>query len=230
MATAAASVTMIYRSTIGKKVIMAVTGMIYIGYVFMHMYGNLKIFLGAAYFNEYAEGLRELGHPVFGYLHILTLARIVLIVAMVLHVWSAVTLTLQARKARPQGYAEKKIVQANYASLTMRYGGIVILLFVIYHLAHLTWGITGVPFERGDPYFNVVSSFQIMPIPLIYLAAVAALGLHLYHGTWSMLQTLGLSRRSNEKPIRAAALVLAILIAGGFAAVPLGIMFGIVQL
>ena len=230
MATAAASVTMIYRSTIGKKVIMAITGLIYIGFVVFHMYGNLKVFLGAAYFNEYAEGLREIGHPIFGYLHLLTVGRIVLVGAMVLHVWCAWSLYQAARKARPQGYAEKKVVQANYASLTVRYGGTVILLFLIYHLAHLTWGITGVPFEQGNAYFNVVSSFQIMPIPFIYLIAVIALGFHLYHGTWSMMQTLGISSRGNEKPIRAMALLLAIVTTVGFASVPLGVMLGIVQL
>lgn len=230
MATAAASITMIYRSSIGKKILMAVTGLAWIGYVVMHMYGNLKIFTGQEHFIEYAEGLRNIGAPVFGHLHLLTIARIGLIVAMVLHVWSAVTLYQQARKARPVGYTEKAILRANYASLTVRYGGVVIFLFLIYHLAHLTWGWTGTPFVRGDPYFNVVSSFQSPVLVAIYLIAVVALGFHLYHGTWSMLQTLGIMRTSFETPIRLAALALALIVPIGFASVPIAVVLGFVTL
>lgn len=220
----------LYRSTIGKKALMAVTGLIWIGYVVMHMYGNLKAFQGGVYFNEYAEGLRYLGAPLFGYLHLLTIARIGLVVAIVVHVWAAYSLWALAREARPGSYASHRLVQANYASVTMRYGGTVILLFVIYHLAHLTWGLGVVnnDYIRGDAYHNLVVGFRSLPVVLIYLVALVALGLHLYHGTWSMFQTLGLNDRNWDMPLRALAWVLAIVVPVGFASVPIAIQLGFI--
>lgn len=218
------------RSTIGKKVIMAVTGLIYVGYVVVHMYGNLKVFLGATYFNEYAEGLRSLGAPLLGHLHLLTIARIVLVAALVLHIWAALTLTRQAQRARPTAYTIKKNVQANAASLSMRWGGLALLLFVIYHLAHLTWGTPGVhnDFIRGDAYYNLVTGLQNPIAGFVYSVGMIALGFHLYHGVWSMFQTLGLSVDSTEKPIRALAVALAVLVPAGFIAVPIAIWLGLV--
>ncbi len=223
------SIFMLYRSTVGKKIIMAVTGLVYIGYVVLHMYGNLKIFGGRIYFNEYAEGLRELGHPVFGHTHLLVIARTVLTVAIVLHVWAAIGLWRKANRARPQSYAQKQVVRANYASLTMRYGGTVIALFILYHLAHLTWGFAHADYVRGDPYTNIVTAFQFWPVTLIYLIALLALALHLYHGTWSMFQTLGLSSQRLSPWLRGLALVLAVVVPIGFAVVPLSVLLGIVQ-
>ena len=220
----------LYRSTIGKKALMALTGLIWIGYVVMHMYGNLKAFQGGVYFNEYAEGLRSLGGPVFGHLHLLTIARIVLVAAIVIHVWAAYSLWLLAREARPANYASRRVVQANYASVTMRYGGTVILLFVLYHLAHLTWGVSGVhsDYIRGDAYHNLVVGFSSAPVVIIYLIALVGLGLHLFHGTWSMFQTLGLNNDDWDGPLRALAWLLAIVIPVGFAAVPIGVLFGFI--
>ena len=150
------------QSSIGKKVIMAVTGLVWIGFVVFHMYGNLKVLGGPVYFNEYAEGLREVGHPIFGRLHLLTVARLGLLVAIVLHFWSFVMLTRQSREARPTAYAKTKRLTTTSASLYMRYGGIYILLFIIYHLAHFTWGIPGIhpEFIHGDAYHNLVTGFQ----------------------------------------------------------------------
>lgn len=232
MSAAAVGAMTLYRSSIGKKIIMAVTGVIWIGYVFMHMYGNLKIFLGAAYFNEYAEGLRELGHPVFGHLHLLTIARVVLVVSIIAHVWAAVMLTRRAQAARPQKYAVKKSVQADSASLYIRWGGVMIFLFIIYHLAHLTWGTPGVhpDYVRGDPYANVIVGFQSVPTVFFYLLALVALAFHLYHGAWSMFQTLGLSNQGIRPALRGLAVVLAIAVPVGFALVPLAILFGFVTL
>ncbi len=143
-------------TTIAKKVIMALTGLVWIGFVFFHMYGNLKMFMGAAYFNHYAEALRELGAPVFGHLHLLTLLRIVVVVALILHVWAAISLTRQAQKARSTKYEVKRTVAANYASITMRYGGTVILLFILFHLADLTWGVQALSpdFDRQHALFE----------------------------------------------------------------------------
>lgn len=219
------------RSTIGKKAIMAVTGLVGIGFIFFHMYGNLKIFYGAAYFNAYAEGLRELGAPIFSHTHLLWLLRIVLIVSVVLHVWAAVSLYQQARKARSTNYTVKRTVAANYAAKTIRWGGLVLFFFIIFHLMHFTWGTPGVArdFIPGDPYHNVVAGFQSIPTTLFYLLAVLALGLHLYHGTWSMIQTLGFLSSRYDTPVRLFGLALAIIIAGGLALVPLAVMFGIVS-
>ncbi len=220
------------RSTIGKKVIMAVTGLIYVGYVVVHMYGNLKVFFGATYFNEYAEGLRALGEPLLGHLHLLAVARIVLVTALVLHVWSALSLTRQAQRARPNAYAVKKSVQANAASLSMRWGGLALLLFIIYHVAHLTWGTPGIhnDFVRGDAYYNLVMGLRNPIAGFVYTAGMIALGFHLYHGVWSMFQTLGLNVESTEKLIRALAIALAVLVPVGFISVPVAIWVGLVTL
>lgn len=222
----------LYRSSIGKKAIMAVTGLVWIGYVVVHMYGNLKAFQGAAYFNEYAEGLRHLGEPIFGYRHLLNVARVVLVLSLGLHVWAAWSLFKQAMAARPATYASRRMVQANYAALTMRYGGVTILLFVLFHLAHLTWGVPGIhnDFIHGDAYHNLVTGFQFLPWVIIYLLALVALGFHLFHGVWSMFQTLGLNNRDWDGVIRAVAWVLAIGVPVGFASVPIAVQLGILTL
>lgn len=219
----------IYQTTIGRKVIMALSGVVWIGYVVAHMYGNLKAFGGAAYFNEYAEGLRHLGAPIFGHLHLLTIARILFVVSIAVHVWAAWTLYRQAARARPQSYANLRVVQADYASRTMRYGGVVIALFILFHLAQLTWGIQGVhsDFVRGDAYHNLIGAFQSPIVVALYLVALVALGFHLFHGTWSMFQTLGLNTQRYDRIFRGLAWLLAIVVPLGFAVVPLAIQFGI---
>lgn len=220
-----------YTSSIIKKVIMALTGLIWIGFVFFHMYGNLKVFYGAEYFAEYAEGLRSLGAPVFGHLHLLTVLRIVVVVAVILHVWAAISLTRQAQKARSTKYQMKRTVEANYASITMRWGGAVIALFILFHLADLTWGVEALSpdFDRHTPYLNVISSFQSPIVVIAYLIALVALGFHLYHGIWSLMQTLGFLNRKYDKLVRVCGLLLALLITVGFAVVPLSVMFGVLQ-
>jgi succinate dehydrogenase / fumarate reductase cytochrome b subunit len=167
----------LYRSSIGKKALMALTGLIWIGYVVAHMYGNLKAFQGGEHFNEYAEGLRYLGAPIFGYLHLLTVARIGLVATILIHIWAAWSLFVMARAARPASYASRRVVQANYASVSMRFGGLVILLFILFHLAHLTWGIGPVhsDYIRGDAYHNLIIGFRSIPVVIIYLIALAAL-------------------------------------------------------
>jgi succinate dehydrogenase / fumarate reductase cytochrome b subunit len=220
----------LYRSSIGKKALMALTGLIWIGYVVAHMYGNLKAFQGGEHFNEYAEGLRYLGAPIFGYLHLLTVARIGLVATILIHIWAAWSLFVMARSARPASYASRRVVQANYASVSMRFGGLVILLFILFHLAHLTWGIGPVhsDYIRGDAYHNLIIGFRSIPVVIIYLIALAALALHLYHGTWSMFQTLGLNDSNWDTPYRVLALLLAIVVPVGFAVVPLAVQFGFI--
>ena len=218
----------LYNSTIGKKVLMAITGLIWIGYVVAHMYGNLKIFAGEVYFIEYAEGLRHLGAPVMGTRHFLMIARVVLTGSILIHVWAAVTLYRQARSARPSNYQMQRTVKANYAAKTIRYGGIVILLFVIYHLMHFTLGTPGIhsDFVPGNPYHNVISGFQSPINVAVYLLALCALGLHLYHGTWSMMQTLGFLNRRYDRAVRTLALLVALVVAVGFAVVPIAVIAG----
>jgi len=219
----------LYRTSIGKKVIMALTGLIGIGFVIVHMYGNLKAFVGAEYFNHYSEGLRELGAPIFGHTHLLWILRLVLLAAVVLHAWAAWSLYQESRRARSIKYVKHTKIQATPAALYIRVGGVIILIFVILHLMHFTWGVPGIHpnFSQTDVYRNLVVGFQsygYLPA-ILYLVAMTALGFHLYHGTSSLFQTLGLNDR-RAKPLQALALCLAIVIAFGFAAVPLAVLFG----
>jgi succinate dehydrogenase / fumarate reductase cytochrome b subunit len=211
---------------------MAITGPIWIGFVFGHMYGNLKVFSGPEEFNAYAEGLREFGEPFFTHSEPLWLIRLVLLVAVVLHVWAAWTLYQESRQARSAKYALYTTLQTTAAARYIRFGGTVILIFIILHLMHFTWGIPGIhpDFVPGDVYHNLVVGFQsYFYLPAIfYLVAVALLGLHLYHGTWSMFQTLGLNSQNYTHLLRALALILAIVVSVGFAIVPLGVIFGLV--
>ncbi|MFN8439178.1 MAG: succinate dehydrogenase cytochrome b subunit [Caldilineaceae bacterium] len=226
------NLTTVFRTTIGMKVLMAVTGLIWIGFLFFHMYGNVKVFLGPEYFNAYAEGLRELGHPVFGRLHLLTLLRVIMVVAFVTHVYLQFVLYRKNAASRSTSYSMHKKVQANPASLTMRYGGVAILFFVLYHLSDLTWGVPGIhsDFQSGQAYHNLTTSFQSPINVVLYLIALAALAMHLYHGTWSMFQTLGVNSKRTTPTLRLVALGLAVVIPVGFAIVPLSVFFGIVPL
>jgi succinate dehydrogenase / fumarate reductase cytochrome b subunit len=220
----------LYRTSIGKKVIMALTGLIGIGFVIVHMYGNLKVFIGAEYFNNYSEGLRELGAPIFGHTHLLWISRLVLLAAVVLHVWAAWSLYQDSQRARAVKYIKHTKIQASPAALYIRVGGVIILIFLIFHLMHFTWGVPGIhpDFSQTDVYRNLVVGFRSYGyLPAIfYLVAMGALGFHLYHGTSSLFQTLGLS---HTRPLRALSLCLAIVIAVGFAIVPLAVMFGLIS-
>jgi succinate dehydrogenase / fumarate reductase cytochrome b subunit len=228
----------LYRSSIGKKAIMAVSGLIGIGFLLLHMYGNLKIFEGPEFFNNYAAGLRTLGAPVFGPTHLLWVARIVLLAAVAAHIWSAYELTRQDLGGRPRGqhYTQKKSIAATYASRTMRWGGVILLLFIIFHLMHFTLGLVGYgageyQAESGGQfhaYENVVNGFRFWPATLFYIVAMLALGMHLYHGFWSMFQTLGLNSNKTNGLLRGLALAVALVLTVGFVAVPLAVLFGFV--
>ncbi|MDM8528757.1 succinate dehydrogenase cytochrome b subunit [Anaerolineales bacterium HSG24] len=218
-------------TTIGKKIIMALSGAIWLGFLAGHMVGNLKIFMGAEHFNEYAHGLRTLGEPILVYGQALWIARLVVVPALVLHVWAAITLSLLNMQARDSKYVQHRKLNANAAQLSMIFGGIALFLFIIFHLMHFTLGVLVHPsFNPNDPYHNVIAGFQsYFYIPaVIYLIALAALSLHLYHGTWSMFQTLGLNNKTYTKSLRILAWLVAISITAGFALVPLSVMFGVV--
>ena len=220
----------LYRSSIGKKVIMAVTGLFLIGFIVFHLYGNLKVFEGPDTFNAYAEGLRTVGKPIFGHQHLLLLARVGLIASFALHIWSAVELSRQRQAGRPSNYVKHTKLESNYANLTIRWGGVVIFLFILYHLMHFTFGTPGIHpnFDPEDVYHNVIIGFQSRLATIVYIAAIIALGMHLYHGTWSMFQTLGFNNRVYDKPLRMLGAGLGAVVAIGYLSIPLAILFGIV--
>jgi succinate dehydrogenase / fumarate reductase cytochrome b subunit len=197
-------------SSIGKKVVMAVTGLALLGFVVMHMIGNLQVYLGPAAINEYGVFLREVLHGTG-----LWIARAGLLVAAALHVWAAWSLTRMNQKARPRGYREKEHRESTYASRTMRWSGVIVLLFIVYHLMHFTWGNVHPDFIPGDVYHNVVVGLRRVGPAAFYIAAMLALGLHLYHGVWSFLQTLGLSHpRFNHLRHALATLLTAVVVLG----------------
>lgn len=218
-----------YRSPLAKKVVMAVSGLALFGFVVGHFLGNLKLYMGPEELNHYAEALRTLGEPLFPETALLWIARIGLLVAVGLHIWSAWELTLLNRRARPEGYAKKGVVQATYASRTMRWGGVIILLFIIYHLLHFTFGSVHPDFIPGDVYHNVVTGFQVPWVAGFYILANLALGFHLYHGLWSMFQTLGWNHSAYKKVRRPFAVAFALLITLGNISFPLAVLTKIVS-
>lgn len=219
----------LYRSTIGKKVVMAVTGMMLWGYVVFHMLGNLKIFTGAFHFDEYAEFIRRVGDPLLGHQWFLWGVRVVLLAAVILHIVAATQLSLRNTNARARDYTKTEIVNANYASRTMRWGGVIILLFIIYHVLHLTTGTLHPDFRQGEVYYNVVAGFKVWYVSVAYIVAVIAMGAHLYHGTWSMLQTIGGNRPGLDPYIRRFSKALGVGVTIGYALVPLGVLAGIIH-
>jgi succinate dehydrogenase / fumarate reductase cytochrome b subunit len=218
-----------YRSAIGKKAVMAISGVILFGWIFMHMAGNLKLFFGPEALNHYAEWLRELGGPIFPREVALWLTRVVLLVAVILHIHAAYALTMMNRASRPIGYADRDYVKGTYAARTMRWGGVIIVLFVIYHLLHLTTGDVHHDFIKGDVYHNVVTGFQVWWVAAIYIIANLALGLHLYHGLWAMFSSLGLTNPRFEHWRRAFATVFAIVITAANISFPLSVLTGFVK-
>jgi succinate dehydrogenase cytochrome b subunit len=213
-----------FGSSIGRKVVMAVTGLILFGFVLGHMLGNLQVYLGPEALNHYAVFLRRMLHGAG-----LWVVRAVMLSAVSLHIWAAASLTLESRRARPIGYQEQKWKESTYASRTMRWGGVILLLFVIYHLLHFTTGTAHPNFMEGDVYHNFVTGFQSVPVSLVYIFAMLVLGLHLRHGVWSMFQTLGVSHPRYIRLAHAAAWIFAVLIVAGNISFPIAVLTGIVK-
>jgi succinate dehydrogenase / fumarate reductase, cytochrome b subunit len=220
-----------YRSAIGKKAVMAVTGVLMFGWILAHMLGNLKLFLGPEKLNHYAEWLQVMGAPLLPATAALWLTRVLMLLAIVFHIHSAYSLTMMNREARPVGYRSRDFIASSYASRTMRWGGVIILLFLVYHLLHLTFGYKVAPAEfiRGDVYHNVVAGFQVWWISAIYVLANLALGLHLFHGLWSMFNSLGWNHPKLNPWKRHFATAFAVIITAGNIAMPLAVMTGIVR-
>jgi succinate dehydrogenase / fumarate reductase cytochrome b subunit len=213
-----------WHSAIGKKVVMAVTGLIGIAYVIGHMVGNLQVFQGADKINAYAAMLHG---PLKSFVWA---ARLVLLAAVVLHVVAAWQLTRLDRAARPVGYARREPQVSTLASRTMRAGGVLLLVFLVFHILHFTTGtVQPAPFVPGDVYGNLVGGFRVWWVALFYVVSMLALGFHLFHGAWSSARTLGVSRPTPRPFRRPVAALLAVLVAAGFSIVPLAIFFAIVK-
>jgi succinate dehydrogenase / fumarate reductase cytochrome b subunit len=213
-----------YGSMVGKKVVMGITGLIWIGFVVAHSLGNLLVFRGPAAINSYSRFLKSTGE-------LLWTLRVVLFVALVLHVIAAIQLTRQSRAARPIGYAKRETQVATISSRTMRWGGGLLLVFVVVHILHFTTGTIrpAGAFSREDVYANVVSSFRIWWVALFYVVAMIALGLHLFHGAWSSMRSIGVSPASPQPLHRKLSLVIALFVWAAFTAVPVAVLSAIVR-
>lgn len=220
---------LLWASTVGKKTVMAVSGLVMLLYLVVHMIGNLKIFFGADEFNGYAHWLRVVGEPFMHHEWTLWLVRVVLVAAVVTHATSAYQLSRRDLRARPSRYAHKK-ARSSYATRTMRWGGIILGLFIVWHLLDLTTGtVHPGGFQAGHPYQNVVDTFSTWYGNVIYLVAMLALGLHIRHGFWSAAQTLGVGSRARERLLKTLAQVLALVLTVGFISVPVAVMTGVVS-
>jgi succinate dehydrogenase / fumarate reductase cytochrome b subunit len=208
---------------------MAGTGLIMVLFLLVHMLGNLKIFFGPHDFDSYAAWLRTIGEPLLHYAWFLWIQRAVLLVVVVLHIVCAAQLSKRDLAARPTRYAHGQRAKASFATRTMRWGGIILALFIVWHLLDLTVGVTNPDFAAGRPYHNVVVDFQVWWINIIYIVAVLMVGLHINHGFWSASQTLGLNRPARDRAIRTVGTTLAVTITVGFLAVPIGVMTGLVS-
>jgi succinate dehydrogenase / fumarate reductase, cytochrome b subunit len=206
-----------YRSAIGKKWVMAVSGIILLGFVFGHMIGNLKLYLGKQELDLYGEALRDIPSHLLPRTVLLWAVRVVLTSAFVFHIHAAYSLTRMNKRARPVGYqAPREYVAANFASRTMRWTGVIVLAFLAFHLADLTWGAANTGhFVRGDPYNNLVYSFRRPVVAIFYVIANLALGVHIFHGAWSLFQSLGINNpRINKARLRFAQGFAAIIVLG----------------
>lgn len=216
-------------SAVGQKAVMGATGAALSGFVLLHMLGNLKLYEGPSVFNAYARFLRTVGTPAVPESGLLWIARGVLLAAVVLHLASAWRLTVLSRAARPVRYARPPRIHTSYAARTMRWGGVIILLFVIYHLLHLTWGVVHPSFREGDVYHNVVAGLRVWWVSVFYIAAQVALGCHLDHGLWSFCQSLGWSHPRFNHWRRGFAHAFAGLVTLGNISFPVAVLAGFVM-
>ena len=220
----------VYRSAVGKKWVMAITGLIGIGFVLGHSFGNMKAYFGGDDLNHYGEFLRELLHPLLPRTWFLWLMRFGLVGALLLHLHAAYALTKMNHRARPRSYAgDRDYVAANFASRTMRWSGIIVLAFIVWHLLDLTAGTTNGDFVRGDPYNNLVATFDRPLVAAFYVLANVLLGIHLFHGAWSMFQSIGANNpRFNRLRKRVAQGIAAAVVLGNVS-FPLAVTFGIIE-
>jgi succinate dehydrogenase cytochrome b subunit len=228
-ATRAAHPAGLYATAVGKKYAMAISGIVLMAFVLAHMVGNLKLYFGAGPMDRYSHWLRTVGEPALPAQGLLYAERAVLLAALVVHVHAAYALTRINRRARPDVYRSRRdYVAADFASRTMRWTGVIVLLFVAFHLLDLTWGPANPRFVDGDPYGNVVASFRRWPVALVYVAANLALALHLYHGAWSLFQSMGWSHPRWNRWRRRFAVAFTVIVAGGNISFPIAVLAGVV--
>ena len=214
---------LLWDSSVGKKIVMAVSGLIWVAYLITHVLANLLVFQGPGKINAYSAFLHGTGGALWS-------ARLVLIAALVLHVIAAVQLTARQQEARPTGYlAGRKPQASTLAARTIRWGGALILLFLVYHILHFTVGTAHPSFIEGNPYHNVATGFHDLAVVVIYLLAMGVVGLHLYHGVWSSGRSLGVSPPSPRPLRRRLALALALIIWLGFSVIPIAVFAGVVR-
>jgi succinate dehydrogenase / fumarate reductase, cytochrome b subunit len=213
-----------WASTVGKKIVMAVTGILLFVFVIGHLLGNIQVFEGPAKLNAYGAFLHSIGEFLWP-------VRIILLIAVTLHIVATVQLALRKKRARPIEYSVKKAIASSYASRTMYWSGPIVLAFIIFHLLHLTAGYIhpGAAYIEGDVYHNVVSGFQVWWVSLSYIVAISLLGLHLRHGLWSMFQTLGIHQPQYTVRFKKAAMVIALLITLGYISIPISVLLGLVK-
>jgi succinate dehydrogenase / fumarate reductase cytochrome b subunit len=219
------------RTTVALKIAMAVTGVIFVLFVLAHMYGNLKMFQGAESFDGYAHWLREVAYPALPHQGVLWILRVTLLASVVIHAYAAFTLWSRARSARRQRYVVKRSLQQTYASRTMRWGGVIILAFIVFHLLQFTTMTIEIGGSFDSPYHRMVAAFQPEHwwVYAVYMIAIILLALHVRHGVWSALATLGLSTKKREVGFNAVAIGVALLLLVGFMATPTAILLGIIK-
>jgi succinate dehydrogenase / fumarate reductase cytochrome b subunit len=210
-----------YESTIGKKAIMAVTGLILFGFLIAHMLGNLQIFLGPAAMNHYAETLH--GNPP-----LLWTARTVLLISAALHIWASIQLSIIKKQARPVGYVKRENISSTWASRSMMLSGPIIAAFIIFHLLHLTTGTIHPQFVPLHAYENLVTGFLVIPFALAYIIVMALIGFHLSHGIWSMFQSMGMNHPRYTPMIKKFAAIFSWVLVAGFISVPIAVLTGLV--
>ncbi len=216
------------QTSVALKIGMAVTGIIFVLFILMHMYGNLKMFAGAEAYNEYAHHLRTFGEPILPYEGLLWILRIVLLACLVLHVYAAARLWRRAKAARGTSYEVKHTLAQTYASRTMRWGGVILLLFIIVHILQFTTLTLqfGGDYTQIEPYARMVVAFENWWVYLIYLVAIASLSMHVRHGVWSAMATLGGNKKRRQDTINLVAILVAALVFVGFMLPPTAILFG----
>ncbi|WLT30044.1 succinate dehydrogenase cytochrome b subunit [Geothrix sp. PMB-07] len=211
-------------SSVGRKVVMAATGIILFGFVTVHMIGNTQAYLGAESFNAYAKFLHTMLHGAG-----IWIFRAVLLTAAGLHVWAAVTLTLDNQAARPVGYRAQQSQASTWASRTMRWSGVILAAFIVYHLLHLTTGTVHPNFDHANPYANFVNGFKVPVVAGFYIVAQLCLGLHMWHGVWSVTQSLGLAHPRYNSLRRNFATGLTILVVGVNITYPIAVLTGVIH-
>ena len=216
-------------NSVFKKVVMAVSGIIMVLFLIAHMIGNLHVFQGAESFNDYSHWLRGFGEPALPPRTLLTVIEIVLLASVIAHMWAAISLWRQAKRARPQAYVTKKSVAQSYASRTMRWGGVIIALFIVWHILDLTFGTVNSAGGDSTPYDRLVASFTNPFVTAFYVLALVLLGMHLRHGIFSAVQTLGQTNKRRERPLNVFATAFAVVLIGGFLLIPFSVLFGVID-